>query len=649
MDHKKPEYIKVDQKELAVILETVKPHLTTAQYKILESAIKMLSWLLLMVKDKSFSIRRLSRMIFGKTTESFKKLKDRLKDDDSDEEPPSSDNGNSLDETTPVCDETPSGEESENTTSVNTESTAESTEKKTTSEEDPPQPNPAKKEKKKNHGRRPLNDYKGISNITHILHKDLKPGEICPECGLGYIYNYEPQLILTIHGQPALRGNIWSAQGLRCSACMKIFRADFPKEVITQPKADFAAKALVCISKYQLGTPLYRLETWQKLQHLPISDSEMWEWTESVALILQPLHQALVKIAASSNLIHNDDTTARVLDLMAENLVIKKEQAEQAKNGKKNKEQKRVGIYTTAMLAKQDDHEIAIYVTGRQNAGENLDDLLDNRSKDLKRPVQACDASSQNKPEKHETDMAKCFNHARHNFCEILECWPKECLTIIELMNAVFMNDRETKKMSPEERQKYHEKNSTPIMEKIKTYSNNLLTNKEVEPNSNLGKAIAYLNNHWEGLSFFLKNGEAPLSNNDCERTIKSFVLIRKNSYFYKSLYGAMVGDILLSTITTCRLNDVNAYDYLIALQANAKEVHKNPNAWLPWNYTQNSTSPYVNTACAPKEEIYQSAGMESLIIPLLSSDVEKKTLRERCKSFFRNIYKEPKQALSPC
>lgn len=647
MDHKKPEHIKVDQKELAVILETVKPHLTTAQYKILESAIKMLSWLLLMVRDKSFSIKRLSRMIFGKTTESSKNLKNRLKDDDSDKEPPSSDNGNSLDETTLDCDETSSAKESENTTSVNT--TAESAEKKTTSEEDSPQPNPEKKEKKKNHGHRSLNDYKEISNITHILHNDLKPGERCLECGLGYLYNYEPQLILTIHGQPPLRGTIWSAQGLRCSACMKIFRANFPKEVITQPKADFAAKALVCISKYQLGTPLYRLEAWQKLQHLPISDSEMWEWTESVALILQPLHQTLVKIAASSNLIHNDDTTAKVLDLMAENLVIKKEQEEQAKKGKNNKNQRRVGIYTTAMLAKQDDHEIAIYVTGRQNAGENLDDLLDNRPKDLKRPVQACDASSQNKPEKHETNMAKCFNHARHNFCEILECWPKECLTIIELMNVIFMNDRETKKMSPEERQKYHEKNSTPIMEKIKTYSNNLLTNKEVEPNCNLGKAIAYLNNHWEGLSFFLKNGEAPLSNNDCERTIKSYVLIRKNSYFYKSLYGAMVGDLLLSIITTCRLNDVNAYDYLIAVQANAKEIHKNPNAWLPWNYTQNNTSPYVNASRAPEEKIYQSAIKESLIITTLSPNLEKKTLRERCRNFFRDSCKEPKQAPAPC
>ena len=88
-----------------------------------------------------------------------------------------------------------------------------------------------------------------------------------------------------------------------------------------------------------------------------------------------------------------------------------------------NKPSKKVRkeISTTALLSKIENHQIAIYLTGLNNAGENLDELLDRRPKDMKRPVQSCDASSKNMPQRHKTDVAKCFNHARHNFCELVE------------------------------------------------------------------------------------------------------------------------------------------------------------------------------------------------------------------------------------
>src|SRR5271154_3099194 len=74
-----PKRIEVDQEELEAILAAVKPSLNPAQYKILESAIKMLIWLQMVVKEKSISIARLARMFFGKRTENLKNLKDRSK------------------------------------------------------------------------------------------------------------------------------------------------------------------------------------------------------------------------------------------------------------------------------------------------------------------------------------------------------------------------------------------------------------------------------------------------------------------------------------------------------------------------------------------------------------------------------------------
>jgi Transposase IS66 family len=213
------------------------------------------------------------------------------------------------------------------------------------------------------------------------------------------------------------------------------------------------------------------------------------------------------------------------------------------------------------------------------------------------------------------------------------------------MCNAVFVNDRETEQMEPDERLKFHQKHSAPIMDKLKKYSNSLIDKRQAEPNSSFGKAIKYLNNHWEGLTLILRDGSAPLSNNDCERAIKSSVLIRKNSYFYKTCWGAFIGDALLSIIKTCSLNGINPYDYLIAVQANAEEVKKKPNNWLPWNYTQNIGAPCVNVQHIPIEEIYRSS-TEGPPIPIQREpqpclEKKKSTLRERARDFFRRLYPE--------
>jgi transposase len=357
----------------------------------------------------------------------------------------------------------------------------------------------------------------------------------------------------------------------------------------------------------------------------------MWEWTESMALALFPVHQPLLNIASRGEVLHNDDTKTKVLDLIKEN-----EQAKDDKNHRK-------GMFTSIILSKIEGFQIAIYLTGRKNSGENLDDVLDRRPKDQKRPVQVCDASTQNLAERHETDLAKCLNHARHNFCELVEVWPKETMKIIEMINTVFFNDRATKKMDEGERLKYHQLNSSTVMNELQGYCNELLDNKIVEPNSGFGKAIRYLNNHWEGLTLFLRDGKAPLSNNDAERAIKSFVLIRKNSYFYKTCWGAFVGDTLLSIIKTCALNSINPYDYLVAIQANVDEVRKHPDAWLPWNYSENAKMPYVQSQSIPAEEVYQTNPTgPPITTPIIQQpDLEacKPTLRERARDFFKNMY----------
>ncbi len=79
----------------------------------------------------------------------------------------------------------------------------------------------------------------------------------------------------------------------------------------------------------------------------------------------------------------------------------------------------------------------------------------------------------------------------------------------------------------------------------------------------------------------------APLDNNLVERSLKLAILNRKNALFYRTEHGAAIGDLLMSIIGTCRLNQLSEWSYLLALVEHAREVRREPGHWLPWNYPQ--------------------------------------------------------------
>jgi transposase len=90
---------------------------------------------------------------------------------------------------------------------------------------------------------------------------------------------------------------------------------------------------------------------------------------------------------------------------------------------------------------------------------------------------------------------------------------------------------------------------------------------------------------HWDKLTLFLRQAGAPLDNNLCERALKKAILHRKNALFYKTQNGARVGDLFMSLIYTCQLNQANPFDYLTQLQQHADLVTASSEMWLPGNY----------------------------------------------------------------
>jgi len=162
------------------------------------------------------------------------------------------------------------------------------------------------------------------------------------------------------------------------------------------------------------------------------------------------------------------------------------------------------------------------------------------------------------------------------------------------VLRQVFDHDEQARQaqLSPEERLAYHQTQSQPLMDGLKGWLDQQIDDHRVEPNSALGKAIGYMQHHWDTLTRFLSVPGAPLDNNLAERALKLFIRQRKNSLFYKSTHSAYIASVLTSLIATCLYAGINAVEYLVALQEHRADVWADPGAWLPWAYASSRASP---------------------------------------------------------
>jgi len=110
---------------------------------------------------------------------------------------------------------------------------------------------------------------------------------------------------------------------------------------------------MIALLKYGTGMPFNRLKDLQQSLGIPLATSTQFEIVDEMAGELDPVYQEFIRQSAQGDIIHNDDTTMKVLSLMKEN--------------KKNNPERK-GIFTTGILSNTDGHKIALFFTGRQHA-----------------------------------------------------------------------------------------------------------------------------------------------------------------------------------------------------------------------------------------------------------------------------------------
>ena len=423
--------------------------------------------------------------------------------------------------------------------------------------------------RRKGHGRNSTVAYSSAPKVA-VPHPILKVKDRCPECLKGKVYplSEEPKSMVRITGQPPLKATVYELETLRCNLCGEVFTPPTPAGV-SEEKYDETAVSMIALLKYGTGVPFKRMERLESHFCIPLPAATAWEIVAAGAASLAPVWDELVRQAAQGEVVHNDDTSMKILRFVRE------------------ASDSRTGLFTTGIVSRFSGHSIALFFTGRQHAGENLADVLKRRDEELGPPIQMCDALSRNAPGSQEVILGNCLAHLRRHFVDVVNSFPDGCRYVLEVLREVFHNDMlaREQQMGPDERLLFHQQHSSPLMDQLHAWCRQQFDERKVEPNSGLGKAIQYLFNHWQGLTLFLRQPGAPVDNNLCERALKKAILHRRNSLFYRTQNGARVGDLFMSLIYTAELCGANPFDYLTELQRHEAKVARAPAQWLPWNY----------------------------------------------------------------
>ena len=506
-------------------------------YEDLRTAVDTLAFVTQELESKQTSIQRLKFMLFGPKTES----------------------------TEAVCGQTP-GQDPQKPGQVDSSVGATDGEQET---QQPKEPQP--KEKVPGHGRNGARNYPGADHVRVTL-AGMESGAPCPECPNGKVYpQREPATLVRVKGVAPFAATVYELERWRCNLCGEVFTAPAPDGVGSEKYGETVA-AMLGMLRYGSGLPMHRIEKLQQGFRIPLPVSTQWEILLEAAELLLPAYEELVRQAAQGEVIHNDDTTMRIL------------------GGTTNQKEGRKGIYTSAILSNHGNHRIALFLTGHNHAGENLEAVLRHRAEDLAAPIQMCDAlaaNSMGEAGELDTILAHCLTHARRRFVEVEGRFPEEVRHLLESLKVVYRNDARANQegMDPPARWNFHQQESGPVVKDLETWLRDQIEERKVEPNSGLGQAITYMRKHWKELTLFLHQPGAPLDNTAAERVIKRAIMHRKNSLFYKTETGARTGDSFMSLIHTAELNGAQPFDYLVAIQRNRALVEENPEEWMPWNY----------------------------------------------------------------
>ena len=412
-----------------------------------------------------------------------------------------------------------------------------------------------------------------VEQVEHRLEgEDL----VCPQCGdiMTEIGKEVVRTMKIIPAQTIVREEIYYTYA--CKRCSKsadegcetpVVKAPREKSIIPGSFATPEAIAHIMTQKFVMGSPLYRQEQEINRKGIHLSRQTMSNWIlraaeDYLAPVYEQLHGELLK----RDVLHADETTLQVLH----------------EPGKKPQTDSYMWLYRTSG---DTDKPIVLYEYQPGRGAKHPKEFLSGYKGYLH-----TDGYVGYHDLGEDITVVGCWAHARRKFDEAVKSLPKgkakgsSASQGLAYCNLLFGIEQEIADKTEEERYEERLKQAKPVLDAMFAWANS----RTAAPKSALGKAFHYLKEQWPYLTNYLKDGRLEISNNLAERSIKPFVIDRKNFLFANTPKGATGSAIMFSLIQTAMENRLDPYKYLTWLLKNAKDADLTDaqvvQNLLPWN-----------------------------------------------------------------
>lgn len=374
--------------------------------------------------------------------------------------------------------------------------------------------------------------------IIERVHELDEPDRVCTSCGGGlqeWTGQFEESTEVDILERRFVQLK-HKRKKYRCACGGCVETAPGPLKLMAGGRYSIDFAISTAIAKYGDHMPLERLARALERHGLKTDSQTLWDQINALARILAPAHDALHAHVLSQCCIGADETHWKVMGLKSANGKTKRWQA-------------------WAISAPD-------AVSYRIKAGRGLEHAADVLG--AYQGVVLSDGYAvyeSLRKQRRGMLLAHCWAHVRRKFFEVEELQSGTCAEVLDMIGALFEVERRARDaaLAHDDLLAIRQRESKPIVERIHQWA----LQQRALPQSPLGKAIAYMGGLWTGLTLFLEHPEVPVDNNATERALRGIVIGRKNHYGSRSQRGTEVAALFYTLIETCKLVEVDAYDYL--------------------------------------------------------------------------------------
>lgn len=403
---------------------------------------------------------------------------------------------------------------------------------------------------------------------TEVIEHRLSDEErTCASCGT-VMEEIGKEVCRSLHMKPArfwIREDVYYTYA--CKKCEEETGAanilKTPKEPLLCPGSFASAEAVAHImtQKYVMHSPLYRLEQEFNREGLKLSRQTMANWLLNASdTWLRPIYDVLHMELCRETVLHGDETTLQVLK----------------ESGKAATSKSYMWLYRTSGCA---ERPIVLYEYQPSRKAAHAEEFLSRFSGWLH-----ADGYQGYHRLPGNIRVVGCWAHVRRKFDEALQTLPKEerkaslAATGECYCTRLFRLEESFAELAPEERYAKRLERSKPVLDALLAWANETIS--KTAPKSALGKALYYLLEQWPYLVRYLEDGRLELSNNRAERSIKPFVMGRKNWLFANTPAGAQSSAVIYSLIETAKESGLDPYRYLVWVLKSAPSLSQVDESW---------------------------------------------------------------------